>query len=156
MAVVATTFTVSQASTMFRSFPIVHCEGDSVLVVAGTSPVVVTESEETSVEKEKNAVKEEDFPQIEITDEECSIDDEEWLAEKEKCAFCRMFIYSPCRYQFKKWSMCVDKAKAGDIDYTRACSRYTRALMGCTSDHADHFQALEDSADHEPVRDDEK
>jgi hypothetical protein len=109
--------------------------------------------------------------QIIITDEDCLANDAEWMAEKEKCAFCKMFIFSPCKMHFKKWSLCVDKAKEQDLDFAAVCSTYTKALMHCTSENTEYFQALEQGDDHaddsegqagddaeltEPVRDDEK
>lgn len=79
-------------------------------------------------------------------------DDEEdaaWIAEKEKCSFCRMFIHSPCKRPFKAWSTCVDKAKEKDEDFAQVCSDYTKALMECTSENTEYFQALEQRSEEE-------
>ncbi len=65
----------------------------------------------------------------------------EWDAQKEKCSFCRHFMLSPCRQEFKKWAKCVDLAKEKDIDFVQACQHYTRALMSCTESNSEYFAA---------------
>ena len=55
--------------------------------------------------------------------------DAEWEIEKEKCSFCKQFLQSPCKHEFRRWSKCVDMAKEKDIDFVKACSVYTNALM---------------------------
>jgi hypothetical protein len=149
--------------------PLGLCEPQAILV-ADAAVISVTNdieavSEGGNSEEGERQPGEQEVAQIEITDEECDINDPEWLAEKEKCSFCTMFIASPCFVQFKKWSMCVDKAKESNADYTAACTQYTRALMSCTSDNADYFEAVGGASDDveeddgligEPVRDDEK
>lgn len=68
---------------------------------------------------------------------------DEWDIEKEKCSFCKAFLKSPCRLPFKRWSLCVDKAKEEDKDFVQACSEHTNALLECTSEHSSFFQVLE-------------
>lgn len=86
---------------------------------------------------------EEDDITIEADDEE----DAKWIAEKSHCSFCKMFIFSPCKPQFKLWSQCVDSAKEKDEDFAQVCSEHTKALMNCTSANAEYFQALEQRGD---------
>jgi len=69
-------------------------------------------------------------------------DDSAWEAEKQSCSFCRQFLQSPCKLPFKNWSKCVDKAKVDNTDFVTECSQYTSALMTCTSDNAEYFNAL--------------
>ena len=71
-----------------------------------------------------------------------SDDDSAWEAEKQSCSFCRQFLQSPCKFPFKNWSKCVDKAKVDNTDFVTECSQYTSALMTCTSDNAEYFNAL--------------
>jgi hypothetical protein len=68
--------------------------------------------------------------------------DAKWVEEKQHCSFCRSFLTSPCKEQFKKWSKCVDKAKEMEVDFIEGCSHYTKALMSCTEEHNDYFMAL--------------
>lgn len=90
-------------------------------------------------------------PAAVVEEEEDDEDDAAWLEEKSKCAFCKMFIFSPCKKHFKKWSNCVDKAKEEEKDFAQVCSEYTRGLMECTSEHTEFFKALssEESAEEE-------
>ena len=75
-------------------------------------------------------------------------DDEEWEIEKEKCSFCRHFLKSPCKLQFKDWSKCVDKCKENETDFIEICQSHTEALITCTSEHPEYFKALdEENAD---------
>jgi hypothetical protein len=154
------------------TFGTVKCE-DVKNVQIDTS-ITLVESEKVDGEKESSSAPPADDKvdvQIIVTDEECLTNDAEWMAEKEKCAFCKMFIFSPCKMHFKKWSLCVDKAKEQDLDFAAVCSSYTKALMHCTSENTEYFQALEQGDDHgddseghagddaeliEPIRDDEK
>lgn len=69
---------------------------------------------------------------------------DEWDIEKEKCSFCKAFLKSPCRLPFKRWSLCVDKAKEEDKDFVQACSDHTNALLECTSEHSSFFQVLQE------------
>ena len=66
---------------------------------------------------------------------------EEWEKEKSGCSFCQHFLLSPCKTQFIRWSMCVDKSKELGMDYVNTCAEYTDALMSCTS-HNDEYFAL--------------
>eukprot|EP01032_Pedospumella_encystans_P031046 gene31046-35034_t len=92
--------------------------------------------------KEDKPVETGSNPATVVVEEEEDEDDAAWLEEKSKCAFCKMFIFSPCKKHFKKWSNCVDKAKEEEKDFAEVCSEYTRALMECTSEHTEFFKAL--------------
>jgi hypothetical protein len=74
-------------------------------------------------------------------------EDVEWNVEKEKCSFCRQFLQSPCKNQFRRWSKCVDLAKEKDVDFVKACSGYTNDLMDCTSLNTDYFAELNKNDD---------
>lgn len=85
-------------------------------------------------------------------------DDEAWEAEKQKCSFCRMFLASPCRLEFKGWSKCVDAAKSRDEDFVSVCSQFTKALMECSSENDQYFAALREQTqaeDDEESKEDE-
>lgn len=64
---------------------------------------------------------------------------DEWEKEKEKCPFCKHFLESPCREQFKIWSRCVDKAKADGEDFIIACKDVSTDLFTCTAANEDYF-----------------
>ena len=74
-----------------------------------------------------------------------SIDQEEkdeWEIEKEKCSFCRQFLQSPCRNQFKLWSKCVDASKENGSDFVEVCESFTNELLNCTAENPDFFASL--------------
>ena len=87
---------------------------------------------------------------IEIVDDDDE-DDAEWMAEKEKCSFCKQFLQSPCKIPFRKWSKCVDKAKEEDLEFVAACFQYTGALIECTTDNQEYFARMSDYSDDEDV-----
>jgi hypothetical protein len=68
--------------------------------------------------------------------------DEEWEAKKRECSFCKMFLESPCREQFKFWSKCVDKAKIDNVEFKDVCADVSKSLFLCTSENHEYFQAL--------------
>eukprot|EP01041_Mallomonas_annulata_P008493 gene8493-17512_t len=70
-------------------------------------------------------------------------EDEQWEIEKEKCSFCKHFLQSPCKVQFKEWSKCVDKAKADDKNFVEICALETEALIKCTSEHPEYFESFQ-------------
>lgn len=76
-------------------------------------------------------------------------DDAEWEKKKSECSFCRMFLESPCKQQFKAWSKCVDKAKSEGKEFKDECVEQSRALFTCTSDHHEYFKQLNDMMDGE-------
>ena len=86
---------------------------------------------------------------------ETSIDDEEWEKKKMECSFCRMFLESPCKAQFKLWSKCVDKAKGDDLDFKEICTDQSKELFHCTADFHDYFEALYKAMDENGNDDDD-
>jgi len=72
---------------------------------------------------------------------------DEWEIEKEKCSFCKHFLQSPCRDQFKYWSKCVDASKESGEDFVVKCQLHTDALLNCTSEYPDFFSKLSDESD---------
>ena len=38
---------------------------------------------------------------------------DEWEKVNVSCSFCKTFIDSPCKFTFKNWHVCVDRAKTG-------------------------------------------
>lgn len=116
------------------------------VVVPHVEPII---AESTNEATEIEVPKTEQPEEAQIVVDESDEDDAAWVEEKQKCSFCKMFILSPCKKQFKNWSNCVDKAKAEDKDFASVCSDYTKALMGCTSDNSEYFQALESAAGEE-------
>ena len=86
-----------------------------------------------------------------VVDDEDDEDDAEWMAEKEKCSFCKQFLQSPCKIPFRKWSKCVDKAKEENLEFVAACFQYTGALIECTNDNQDYFTRMSDYSDDEEV-----
>ena len=121
----------------------------AAVVALHVEPVVVESSSEVA---EVESAKAEEPAEAQIVVDESDEDDAAWVEEKQKCSFCKMFILSPCKKQFKNWSNCVDKAKAEDKDFASVCSDYTKALMGCTSDNSEYFQALESAAGEEDTQ----
>ena len=91
---------------------------------------------DTASQSKANTVK------IVIEDDNEAEDDAEWIAEKEKCSFCKSFLNSPCKIQFRHWMKCIDKSKELEVDMVAACSDYSTLLFGCTADNQDYFQSL--------------
>lgn len=85
-----------------------------------------------------------------IIDDETNEDEEAWNIKQEQCSFCKSFLMSPCKDQFKKWSKCVEKSKDLDIDFVKACKMYTESLLICSSENSDYFEKLEAAVDDEP------
>lgn len=83
-------------------------------------------------------------PLVAVEDE-----DAEWEEKKKHCSFCRHFLESPCRLQFKGWSKCVEKCKEEDSDFVEICSSYTRELVACTSSNAEYFKDQGEKVDDE-------
>ncbi len=65
---------------------------------------------------------------------------DEWEEKKKHCSFCRHFIQSPCKLQFKEWSICVETAKEEDKDFVEECSMFTKSLVDCTSANPEYFK----------------
>ena len=72
------------------------------------------------------------------------VEKDDWDESKENCPFCKFFMKSPCKLEFKKWSKCVDDAKAKDIDFVEACGVYTDALITCTITNKNYFEKEHD------------
>jgi len=71
-------------------------------------------------------------------------DDKHWDEKMSHCSFCRHFLLSPCKEQFKSWSRCVDQSRAAGEDFTTVCAEQTRFLMKCTDAHPDYFSSQDD------------
>lgn len=99
-------------------------------------------SKEDGVESASSAVSEED-----------ESDEKVWKEKAENCGFCRYFLTSPCAEPFKAWSLCVDKAKAENIDFVSHCADRTAALMECTSSNSEYFNRPGSSEDSESESD---
>ena len=100
----------------------------AVIATAASIPDVSWKSRcaAASASSESTIAAEEVLP-IVVDDDDSK--DAEWEIEKEKCSFCKQFLQSPCKHEFRRWSKCVDLAKEKDIDFVKACSVYTNALM---------------------------
>lgn len=79
---------------------------------------------------------------IVIEDDNEAEDDAEWMAEKEKCSFCKSFLHSPCKIQFRQWMKCIDKSKELEVDMVAACADYSTLLFACTADNQEYFESL--------------
>lgn len=90
-----------------------------------------------------------------VIDDDDDEDDAEWMAEKEKCSFCKQFLQSPCKIPFRKWSKCVDKAKEENLEFIGACFQYTGALIECTNENHDYFTRMSDYSDDEEVEEEQ-
>jgi len=101
------------------------------------SPEVAVTVVVDNVGKEVEAKKEEEEEEEE--EELDEVEDAKWEEEKEKCDFCKMFLGSPCKEQFKKWSRCVDKAKQNEKDFVSECTLQTERLLDCTSENNAFF-----------------
>ena len=86
-------------------------------------------------------------------DSATSHEDQEWELSKSKCSFCQYFLGSPCKTQFTKWSKCVDMAKEHKVDYISVCSKYTDALMTCTTANAKYFEEVKEADQAEKGKD---
>ena len=64
-------------------------------------------------------------------DDEEEMDDETWEKSKSGCSFCKFFLESPCRVQFRNWSKCVDKCHKKDADFKVICTEYTQVGLCC-------------------------
>ena len=47
-----------------------------------------------------------------VPEEEETEEEKQYWKEKRHCSFCSIFLDSPCRQEFKSWSMCVDRCKS--------------------------------------------
>lgn len=81
-----------------------------------------------------------------VQEEGSDDDDDAWEEQKKKCGFCRHFLESPCKQQFKVWSKCVDGAKDANEDFVVKCSECTQHLITCTADYPDYFLAAMEAA----------
>lgn len=119
----------------------------SFAAISIKTPVLFAEASEAAsaaaAEHTKPVVASLDQQPPEIDDD----DDATWEERKQKCSFCRQFLESPCKFQFRQWSRCVDKAKAEEKEFIEACQLYTRALLNCTTDNAEYFEALSHSSE---------
>eukprot|EP00601_Ochromonadales_sp_CCMP2298_P036889 CAMPEP_0173355228 /NCGR_PEP_ID=MMETSP1144-20121109/17638_1 /TAXON_ID=483371 /ORGANISM="non described non described, Strain CCMP2298" /LENGTH=182 /DNA_ID=CAMNT_0014303893 /DNA_START=164 /DNA_END=708 /DNA_ORIENTATION=- len=135
---------------LFRSTcdsePLTKPKGPGATPTRPVATAVATAAVETAVEAAVEAVEAVEIVAPVagkvITIDEEAVDDKDWEAEKEKCSFCKFFIESPCKTQFKHWSKCVDRAKTENVEFAEACSRYTQALMVCTSEHQEYFSSV--------------
>lgn len=91
-----------------------------------------------------------------ITIDDDDKEDEAWELEKESCSFCRQFLKSPCKLQFRRWSKCVDKAKELDVEFVKACAMYTEGLLQCTSDNEAYFIKLQEQNQQEEDEEEEE
>lgn len=81
---------------------------------------------------------------IEVKEDKGSVGDSD-DDEKEECPFCRYFLDSPCKSQFKVWQACIDKsAQATD------CMTPFHPLKQCMDDNG---MALTSSNDKDNVTD---
>lgn len=73
--------------------------------------------------KQKDDEEEEFQPRYPLVpeDEETEQEKQYWV-DKRHCSFCSIFLDSPCRQQFKSWSMCVDKCKS-EADAVKASKK---------------------------------
>ncbi len=149
------------AESMFRPFKFIplsaysYCDGETA---APSAPVAASsESHHHEGHSHEHSAKTESAPKpeppkkVEPIVVEDAGDDEEWESEKRKCSFCRFFLNSPCRHEFKYWSKCVDKAKQLDVDFAQACHVYTSKLLDCTSQNEAYFEEERDK----PVEEDD-
>lgn len=97
---------------------------------------------QTSIAKLENLQKEEEI--------------DEWEKEKQKCSFCKFFLGSPCRVQFRDWSKCVDKAKAADENFVEICQNYSDALFACTDQNKSYFDTPSEEPDELEVVDEKQ
>jgi hypothetical protein len=140
---------LARFSSSSNPFPLLRfhtrCEGNNK---ENKREETIDEDQEEEVEPKK--ARKPDHP-IMIEDDTPE-NDAKWVEEKQHCSFCRSFLTSPCKEQFKKWSKCVDKAKEMEVDFIEGCSHYTKALMSCTEEHNDYFMTLHST----PVEEEEE
>lgn len=69
-----------------------------------------------------------------------SHDVNEWEKDKQACSFCKFYLNSPCRLQFRDWSRCIERAKLADDSYVEVCHHFSNALFDCTREYKSFFQ----------------
>lgn len=60
------------------------------------------------------------YPLVQEKDE--TEQEKQYWKDKRHCSFCSIFLDSPCRQQFKSWSICVDRCKS-EADATKAAKK---------------------------------
>jgi hypothetical protein len=162
----------SLLKTISRSAPLllptfVLCDATKTPIAAPTisPPALATKPATTPAISEKNEL---NIPKVEekgpITGQviaETSVETEEeedaaWEEKKKNCSFCRHFLDSPCKVQFKGWSKCVEKCKDDDSDFVEICGSFTRDLVTCTSLNPEYFKDPGEQDDEDSEVDDPK
>merc|ERR1712070_1170351 len=93
-----------------------------------------------------------------VAEEDENDEEKQYWIDKKQCSFCSIFLDSPCRRQFKNWSVCVDRcnseaeAKAeaetregeekreGKCDFANNCTDDTMALFSCQGENEEYFE----------------
>ena len=102
-----------------------------------------------------------------VAEEDETEEEKQYWENKRHCSFCNIFMDSPCRQQFKSWSMCVDRCKAeadtiaeklkkekadevegiesgeeeeAGCDFASHCSESTMALFTCQAANEKYFE----------------
>lgn len=93
-----------------------------------------------------------------VAEEDENDEEKQYWIDKKHCSFCSIFLDSPCRRQFKNWSVCVDRcnseaeAKAeaetgegeekreGKCDFANNCTDDTMALFSCQGENEEYFE----------------
>ena len=113
-----------------------------VTVAAVSAPVCIRSVQLRTAYAETSSPPKVATAKIIIQDDNEAEDDAEWLLEKEKCSFCKSFLHSPCKIQFRHWMKCIDKSKELEVDMVEACTDYSTLLFACTADNQEYFMSL--------------
>ena len=101
-----------------------------------------------------------------VPEEEETEEEKQYWKDKRHCSFCSIFLDSPCRQEFKAWSICVDRCKSeadavkaakkkesgeGEnveskeeesegCDFASHCADSTMALFSCQGANEEYFE----------------
>lgn len=97
--------------------PFAFCEA----AIEGASSIASSSKKEEQEEVQQL----EEVLEVEEEEDDSLLDDDAWEAKKQSCSFCKFFLDSPCKTQFRDWSRCVDRCKKTEEDFKEACSPFT-------------------------------
>lgn len=70
---------------------------------------------------------------------------------KAECGFCKFMKAGPCGAEFSAWEACLDRCKAGGLDFIDHCGKETLALRDCVDANPEYYHVLHDGEDDAPA-----
>lgn len=68
---------------------------------------------------------------------------------KAECGFCKFMKAGPCGKEFSAWEACLDRCKAGGLDFIEHCGAETIALRDCVDANPEYYHVLQDGGEAE-------